>query len=101
MRARLRHVSEETVILSCLSERKSVQIGGIVMFNNLFYYVNNFVEICIDFFLYMLSIYITIIIILRKKIGICKNRYRQVRLPKKSESAKKIAIGASLVNMLY
>ncbi len=98
MRARLRRVSEETVILSCLSERKSVQIGGIVMFNNLIYYVNHFVEICIDFCLYMLSI-----IVLRKKIGICKNQYRQARLPKnwKSESAKKIEIGASLVNMLY
>jgi len=68
------------------------------MFNNFIYYVNHFVEICKDFFLYMLSI-----IVLRKKIGTCKNRYRQVRLPKnqKSESAKKIAIGASLVNMLY
>ncbi len=59
---------------------------------NLFYYVNNFcIEICIDFCLYMLSI-----IDLRMKIGIGKNRYRQVTLPKKSESAKKIAIGASL-----
>ncbi len=38
------------------------------------------------------------IIDLRKKIGIGKNRYRQVTLPKnwKSESAKIIAIGASL-----
>ncbi len=36
------------------------------MFNNLFYYANNFcIEICIDFCLYMLSI-----IVLRKKIGI-------------------------------
>ncbi len=70
-----------------------VQIGGIVMFNNFFYYVNNFcIEICIDFCLYMLSI-----IVLRKKIVIGKNRYRQVTLPKKSESAKKIAIGESLV----
>ncbi len=68
----------------------SVQIGGIVMFNNLFY-VNFFFEIGIDFCLYMLSI-----IALRKKIGICKNRYWQVRLPKNRESAKKIAIGASL-----
>ncbi len=67
------------------------------MFNNLFYYVNNFcIEICIDFCLYMLSI-----IVLGKKIGIGKNRYRQVTLPKnrKSESAKKIAIGASLPMM--
>ncbi len=65
------------------------------MFNNLFYYIKMyFVETCIDFFLYMMSI-----IVLRKKIGIGKNPYRQVRLPKnqKSESAKKIAIGASLI----
>ncbi len=71
-----------------------VEIGGIVMFNNLFY-VNNFcIEICIDFCLYMLSI-----IVLGKKIGIGKNRYWQVTFPKnrKSESVKKIAIGASLL----
>ncbi len=37
------------------------------------------------------------ILVLRKKIRIDKNPYRQVRLPKKSESAKKIAIGASLI----
>ncbi len=55
---------------------KLVQIGGIVMFNNLFYYLNNF---SIDFCLNMLSI-----IVLRKKIGIVKNLHR------------KIAIGASL-----
>ncbi len=39
------------------------------------------------------------IIVLRKKIGIGKNRYRQVTLTKKnqkSESAKKIAVRASL-----
>ncbi len=40
-------------------------------------------------------------IVLRKKIRISKNRYRQVRLPKnrKLESAKKIAISASLGQM--
>ncbi len=60
---------------------KLVKIGGIVMFNNFVYYVNIFsVEICIDFCLYMLSI-----IVLRKKIDIGKNRYRQVTLPKKME----------------
>ncbi len=36
------------------------------------------VDICIDFCLYMLSI-----IVLRKKIGICKYRYRQLRLKNK------------------
>ncbi len=69
------------------------------MFNNLFYYVNNFcIKICIDFCLYLLSI-----IVLRKKIGIGKDRYRQVTLPKnwKSESAKKMAIGASLVCSVF
>ncbi len=61
--------------------------------NNLFYYVNKFcIEICINFCLYMLSI-----IVPRKKIGIGKNPYQQVTLPKKSESAKKTVIGASLV----
>ncbi len=39
-----------------------------------------FVEICIYFCLYMLSI-----IVLKKKIKIGKNQYRQVTLPKKSE----------------
>ncbi len=47
-----------------------------------------------DFCLYMLSI-----IVLWKKIGIGKNRYRQVtpkkkKKKRKSELAKKIAIGA-------
>ncbi len=39
------------------------------------------------------------IIVFRKKIGIGKNRYRRSHLQKnrKLESAKKIAIGASLV----
>ncbi len=40
------------------------------------------------------------IIDLRKKIGIDKKQYRQATLPKKSESAKKIAIGASLVTYI-
>ncbi len=56
------------------------------MFNNVFYYVNHFfVEICIDFRLYMLSI-----IVLRKKIGICKNRYRQGTLTKNRNRPRKL-----------
>ncbi len=37
------------------------------------------------------------VIVLRKKSGIGKNQYRQVTLPKNRKSAKKIAIGASLM----
>ncbi len=71
---------------------KLVQIGGIIFFYNFFYYVNNFCWYLHRSFLYMLSI-----IVLRKKIVISKIRYRQVTLTKKSESSKKIAIGASLI----
>ncbi len=57
------------------------------MFNNLFYYVNKLktfvVEICIAFCLYMWSI-----IVLRKKIGIGKNQYHKVRLPKNHKIGK-------------
>ncbi len=63
------------------------------MFNNLFYLVKNvFVEICIDFCLYMLSI-----IVLRKKIRIGKNTYR----PKNHKSAKKISIKYAIYSLLY
>ncbi len=77
----------QSTLFSELFKREKIcnldQIGGIVMFNNFFYYANNFcIEICIDFCLYMLSI-----IVPGKKIGIGKNRYRQ-----KSISAK-IGIG--------
>ncbi len=66
------------------------------MFNNLLYYVFFFVfEICIYFCLFMLSI-----IVLRKKIGIGKNRYRQGTLPKNRKSVKKIAISESLLPTL-
>ncbi len=69
---------------------KLVQIGGIVILYNLcklFWLIFAYI-----FFFYMRSI-----TDLRRKIGIGKNRYRQVTLPKISE-IKKIAIGASLMS---
>ncbi len=56
-----------------------VQIEGIVMFKNLFYYVNMF--FCWN--VHILCLYMLSIIVLRKKLKIGKNRYRQVTLPKK------------------
>ncbi len=64
------------------------------MLNNLFYYVNNFcIEICID----VCCLYMQSIIVLRKKIGIGKIDIGRSHFHK-SESAKKIAIGASLIS---